>query len=474
MGWKTTLGLMIAFMVLGSFAFFDPLHLKEKEEYSKAREDRLLWLKGQKLESISLKFSDNEIFMACKKTEGCDLDATGDWKLTKPIEEEGDPSAIGTLASSILNLSPSEKLDFKDKSELSEFGLDKPKIVIHMMLKGNSIPKVLTLGANATYGNNTYALSSEKEGAVFLVPTFFTSQVKSDPFHWRNKRVFGSLESSDVRAIDWSGSFSAAAKKVGPKWTLEKPVQGRANQMMLEGLTSGLSHLEAKGILESDLAKKLGKPKITIHLETLKTKLRAEVFERPKAEGASHALEYVFKSDQNPIPYLVESAFFERFSKSLMEYRYRNIFDPDLRYTQRKIALTFPREKKKVLFTNEGGIWKYTEGDKLDEQYAEKRVRAFFDALFLKEANEFLNPIDAKKQLGGKTPDLIVEISDGLQSTLRVSAFVDTKTEAKLKIDGEQELLVFGVDFLKVLPARLSDLGESANRMMNVLPKPGK
>ena len=54
MSFRTTFILMIVFLILGTFAIFDPLRRQEKAEQKKERESHVLWLKDKKLASITV------------------------------------------------------------------------------------------------------------------------------------------------------------------------------------------------------------------------------------------------------------------------------------------------------------------------------------------------------------------------------------------------------------------------------------
>ena len=117
---------MIVFLILGTFAIFDPLRRQEKAEQKKERESHVLWLKDKKLASITVAAKGSEVKLECaKKDVGCPFDGSGDWILTAPTQDNADSSAVGSLASTLLNLTHSEVVDFSGSTpDPKEFGLD--------------------------------------------------------------------------------------------------------------------------------------------------------------------------------------------------------------------------------------------------------------------------------------------------------------------------------------------------------------
>lgn len=496
MNLKTTFVLMIVFMVVGSFAFFDPFGWEAKKEEQTEKEEHVIWVKDKKIQSIrivkgggnslgegassteaSLKSQNNqqgEVELVCKRAEGCPFDGTGDWDLKSPVSDLADPSSVGSLASAILNMTHIEMVDFAaGELHASEFGLGRAKV--ELQLVGEEKPRVLLLGGPAPAGPNVYIQNLENPQRLFVVASFFSQMLEKDVFHWRNKRVLPDWTPDQIQGLQFRGKTTASAKKENGKWTLAAPVVAPGNSIQWEGLVSTIVYLNAKSVLPGKA--NAGKLELTVEIEGNSaelgssgqsgsergasdntTNLKKKVLQFYENKGSKSG-EWILWLDSKA--YLVEAYPLERFRKTLVEYRERRLF-PSLVYADlEKARFLFPREKTEIQFVKDKENWNATEAT---EPLSQTRIRTFLQRLMDMEAEFFVQDSSQGAKLFRSQPaDLVVEVQGkGFQE--KRSFLVVGRKSALTEGPTAKELSSMSEAFLKWMPIRKSDFYETNNK----------
>lgn len=462
---------MWVFLLLGGFVAYDYFWMKPKREESAIQETHVAWIKDERLEQIKLANVKAPVSLTCIYPEGCPPDATADWKLEAPMVDAGDSTSIGSLASTILNLTYLEKLDFDSVPDPKEFGLGEGAKRLEIKLKDEPEPLVLEVGSGTASGPNVYVWSSRTPNRLYVVASYFAQMLDKDLFHWRNKRLFPKLETENVTALEWKGKSSLKAVKKDGEWKIESPIAADANHIMMEGLVSTLVYSSAISIFSDSSSnpetKKAmaGRPAMEFTFTDLKGERALKLFSRGKTPEF-----FAVAGEGGPV-YLVDGAPFDRFSKPLLEYRDRRIFAKRDAGSVDEMELKFPREGKQVTLTLKDGAW--TPKENQPEPLSQSRIKSIVSALFNVEATVFLpsssqaatllrtQPVDVEVRLNGAA---LPEAKARFLVMERKSAITEGRTPAEVRIYGE--------DLLKALPIRLQDLYETNNK--TVIPETKK
>lgn len=432
---KITLVLMFLFMALGSISLFDPFQWKQKKEEAAERESRVFWLKDKKLESIRIASKGQNILLKCKSADGCVFDATASWEMVSPVQDLGDASTISSLASSILNLTFQEKLDFDSSPDPKEFGLGPEQTKVELKLKGQEAALALSFGRAAAVGPNVYLLTSEQPHRLYTVGNILQELADKDVFYWRNKRLFPDSTPEAITRIDWQAKAKFSATKSEGKWSLGS-VPG--DPIMLESLASVVALSSAK--------KLLGKAS---EVKPKDLQLSLDFYEGKKM----HSLK-LFKGAQvqvGEMVFAVQDQEFARFQKDALEYRQRKLFPG--KGSLEEMVLKFPRSKSSITLTNVAGKW---ETKAKTEELSQQRIASFVSALMESEAKEF-----RKSSFGSQIPDVVV----AFKGEKEIPFLVENRKQV-VAPEGENEVRVFGEDLLKVLPIRIQDLWVSSNKQV--------
>jgi hypothetical protein len=481
MGLKTSLFLMFAFIVLGTFAFFDPLHTKQKEEDLKERESHVFWLKGKSLEQLKVKSAKSEVELICAKAAGCPFDGTGDWKIISPVKDRADPASVGALAGAVMNLLQTEKIPLENGVDPKEFGFEKPSAELEFRLKGEANAYSLKIGSAKAVGPNAYVETSASPNTVFMVANYFSAATQKDLFHWRNKRLFPEISGDLVNRLKWSGNKGQKflVIKIGQEWKLEEPVQAPANFALLEGLVTSLVYLDMKGVYSENKNSPEAKqalaalPEWQLSFQTKTGEWQSlTLYNNPKA--AKGAKEYVAVGANDPRLLLVDGLVIERFNKPSIEYRERRLIPEGELAGATEIVMRFPREQKEITLKLEKENWVYASGEKPAEALSRDRVDSFFRILSGVEATSFLNAkISSDPAVAffeKQAPDLEVEFKQGGKPVRKMHFLVHERKEVLTESSVKDELAALSGPFLKVLPVRFSDLYESSNRRVVTTP----
>lgn len=452
MNLKTSFALMILFMGLGSIAFFDPFRLEEKKSRQEEAEKQFFQIKEKIVHEISIKNGARSVKLVCAAAEGCKLDGEANWKVTEPVEDTGDTSAITTLANAAVNLRSIEKVPLDSPMDPKEFGFEQGKPSLEIRAKDGIFQ--LEIGAPTAVGPNVYARKPGESQTVYVVAAYFPQMLDKNVFHWRNKRIFPGMEPEKISEISWKGrEIALSAKKAKGQWRIESPIRAPANFVMIEGLVSTLAYASAKGIQE----KAPGKPELEISFTGGKLALS------PKAAAGGAARELVASAGGKF--FVVDATPFDRFRKGMLEYRERRLFPESSQLEE--MELSFPREGKRIRL-KKGATWAAEGGDKPAEELSQARIAGIAAALVQGEASAFLpasNP--GARQFKQHKPDLVVILPGGRKASFLIAERKMALTEGLLP----GEVRAFTGPFLEVMPIRFEDLYVSHNKLAPQLQK---
>jgi hypothetical protein len=446
MNLRTTLVLMILFMGLGSIAFFDPFRLEEKKNREEDAEKQVFSIQEKVVQEISIRNGARSVKLACAAAEGCKLDGEASWKVIEPVQDEGDASAIATLANAVVNLRTIEKVPLDAPMDPKEFGFEQGRPALEMKTKEGVFR--LETGSPTAVGPNVYLRVPGETQTLYIVAAYFPQMLDKEVFHWRNKRLFPGLESEKIAAISWKGrETSLEARKEKGKWRIESPIQAPANFIMMEGLASTLAYTSAKAIL----TKAPGKPELEIEFSGGKIALS------PRKDAPKGSRELVAAVGGKY--FVVDAAPFDRFRKGMLEYRERRLF-PEVESVE-ELELFFPRENKRVKL-KKNGAWQVVGGEIPTEPLSQDRLDALAGALASGEASAFLpasNP--GARQFKRHKPDVEVILPGDRKAHFLVAERKMALTEGIIP----GEVRAFTGPFLAALPIRLADLYASHNKL---------
>lgn len=467
MSLRTSLVLMILFVALGYFAFFEPLRTSERDDLAREKEAHVVWLKDSRLARITVEAARPVALECALGPSGCPFDSSGQWVIVGD-KSTADSGAVGTLASSLLNLTHNGKVDFENGFDPKEFGLDHPKAAVTLHLAGSPARAVtLKIGNPNPTGPNLYLSSSEDQKHLYLVPSYLTAQLDQDPFHWRDKRLFPGAESTAVNRVAFRSRKAGeiVAVKDGKNWRLEKPRALQASDIMFDGLGSTLAYAAATAVFAPNRTTPEAKKVLAVPAALdVSFGLNGGVSHHLRLfQGGKRALAIV--DDREPV-YVVDVATFDRFQKDLPEYRARSPLGEAVRSQVDGLVLKFPRDRQETTLRLEKDQWSITGGDKPGElMLSQGRLNGIVDSLRDADYKAFFPLSGPSKEAAvfrKETPDVVVTVTGGGKPLWQGKFLVFERRIALTESEGDVRAL--SGDFLKYLPVRLHDLTEPANQ----------
>lgn len=182
MNWGKTLLLILALALLGGYLYIFEIRggaeKKLAEEKKKQAEWRNIQLfPHQPHEFIKITLVKDRTTIVYQKEEGV-------WWMKEPLTIKGSEQAADDIINSIINVVETDPVA-DVPSDLSQFGLDTPAMLISIMLEGEGQPRTLFLGNDNPTSITIYA-KWEHEPRVFLVGSLI---------RWEMSKEFNNLTS---------------------------------------------------------------------------------------------------------------------------------------------------------------------------------------------------------------------------------------------------------------------------------------
>jgi hypothetical protein len=463
---KASLVLAVLFIVLGTFAIFDPFGHKAKREEIKERDAAVFWLKDKKLSWLQIKRGPlDPMRLVCKNAAGCPLDSSGEWTIEAPITELADNNNVGSFLTTLDNLSPVDQLDYaKQAPDLLEFGLKTPAFELRFQEVGKP-ESWLNIGGKTSVGSNYYAQSSGSGQNILMIASYFFDAMNKEIVHWRNKRVFPSARTEDISSLAWS-DFSFEQKD--GLWSITKPIKAKANSTILNGLSGSIAFLSAQSIVaENNKTIALGKSSLSINA-TFGAKTESLVFFEQKEKDKNKLL---LKSSTQAWIADVEATLLSRFNRKLSDFRNKQLITLEERKRIISAEFYFPRQKLRAIFKRgQQNEWAQTGGEPV--KLSQQRINQFLEKLDQNQVTSFER--DKTKSayfLNIKDLELkLLDKDDKLIASLPFSIF--NKKEALTVGELPGELRALTGEFLQILPIRLTDLDIDNNKQIVTSARP--
>jgi len=445
MKFKTTLMLMIIFLVLLAFViFFESKGRKEAES-----KDKLVNLSADDVQKIVFK-KENET-LSFKK------DKEGNWLITQPLEAKADKYEVNRLAEDFSQLRiervVEEEVQAKD---LTKYEI--PKVEISLFYKEKEHPVKIQIGMENPLDKTFFAKKADDPRLV-LIASSFKSLLEKKLIDFRQKDIFR-FETDEVKSIKLRAkNIEWQAQKKEDEWFLKKPVEFLAESSKISDILYSLSNLRAKEFIseekkEGDLKKYgLEKPeyKITLSMPASNQKVTFLLHKKDDTLYATTSLSSKIIS--------ADSSLLKDLEKKSEELR------------EKKVASFYTWEVNK-LYLKKGKIeWSLTK-DKEDNWYfqlptkeaaAKEKIETFIRKIEGLEASEFIDPPFKLADYGLDHPQAEVKfwIKENEKKVKEVTVFVgsEDKQAKKVVVKNGRLNYLFRVDssFLEEFPKELKD-----------------
>ncbi len=296
---KTVLVLTVIVAALAAFVWFFGRDLPSSEELAE-RSQKVLPVESDDVTGVTLQWGDRKVAferVAAEPKDGAAGEAApasgeageggaekGTWRLTAPLADRADQSAVERLVTTLTGLQKERTLE---DAKPAQAGLDSPrgKVTLttaqgtHTLLVGADVPASTDL---------LVSLAGKPE--VYVTSRSFVDQLEKQPNDWRSKEIFTAERDRIARvtltSADRPGEPVVLAKR-GDRFYLETPISDLADSDKVDRLLSDLVDLRATKLLGGAEAE--APAPADLGLEPPRAHVEAQLEPAPTASSSSEA-----------------------------------------------------------------------------------------------------------------------------------------------------------------------------------------
>jgi Domain of unknown function (DUF4340) len=227
MNWRTTL--VLAAIALGVFVYLKFFELKQPgTEEARRQAQNVVNFDQGKIDAIVILNGD-------EKTELRRRDNR--WHLETPIKDQADSSLIENLLSDLGNWQKEGTISAKeidaDKSKLTEYGLNKPKL--RLKLIGQDKPPAILFGKDAALEGKMY-VRFEDSKETYLAGQSIKKEIDKKPEEFRDRKLTDLIAAQVSRVILKTPAGEMELQKKGDHWEILKPLRAPGDDQKIGDL----------------------------------------------------------------------------------------------------------------------------------------------------------------------------------------------------------------------------------------------
>jgi hypothetical protein len=227
MNWKTTV--VLAAIALGAFVYLRFFELKQPgTEEARRQVQNVVNFDRDKIDAIVILNGD-------EKTELRRRDHR--WRLETPIKDQADSSLIDNLLRDLENWQKEGTISAKeidaDKSKLTEYGLNKPKL--RLKLIGQDKPPPILFGKDAALEGKMY-VRFEDSKETYLAGQSIKKEIDKKPEEFRDRKLTDLIAAQVSRVILKTPAGEMELQKNGDHWEILKPLRAPGDDQKIGDL----------------------------------------------------------------------------------------------------------------------------------------------------------------------------------------------------------------------------------------------
>ena len=362
MNFKTTLIILVVFVLLGGAYFFfgRPSPDAEQSQTDQQTIHEVYTLSKDTIRQVRLSFKDEsyQSLTLAKNTDDM-------WQLRSPFTADADASKINEMLQDLLEKKIKQTLEAED---LVQYGLQPPNIQIELWAEGEAPAKIFLIG-DRTVNYSVYT-KERSESHIFLIESSALDDFTKSSSDLRDRGVF-KFSSTEIRTLrlQVAGQSDIYCERQvnsdpgvtghGESWEMIQPVKAKADARVIEEIVSALGSLrvvvfEADG--EYDPADYgLSQPRITVTLQsTVEDPIqKLQIGSNTRTPGRI----YVTRSD-HPAVYAVNREIYAKLDRTVFDLRDKRVIDFQRTATHR-FAIR-QEDSETVCQKNADGEWEIT------------------------------------------------------------------------------------------------------------------
>ncbi|MGZ6124959.1 MAG: DUF4340 domain-containing protein [Myxococcales bacterium] len=340
---KTLLGLLVLLVVAGAIGGAALWTGKDEQKKAEAKEKGEKLFDFDKAQAKELRLSkDGQLAVRLEKGEK-------GWKLTKPVEADGDDTAVDSLLGALSAVK--QKKELEGEKDLKTYGLDRPRLeAVVKLADGKELG--LQIGVDNSFDNTLYAKKAGDE-TVRVIDSWNKSSLEKSAFDLRDKRVAHLDEAAELKRIEVTGVKAPyTLEKDGTAWKVNG---GAADASTAGQVASALKGLRATAVAAEKPASLkeygLDKPMAAVKLTVAPGKDSKDTFTRGvligQAKSGAVTLKTYAKRDDSPVVYEVDKQILVDVDKAPFDLQNKELVHLD-REAVRKLVFESSSSKVEV------------------------------------------------------------------------------------------------------------------------------
>jgi len=216
MNWRTTL--VLAAIALGAFVYLRFFELKQPgTEEARRQAQNVVNFDRDKIDAIVILNGDEKIELRRRDNR---------WRLETPIKDQADSSLIENLLRDLGDWQKEGTISAKeidaDKSKLTEYGLNKPKL--RLKLIGEDKPPPILFGKDAALEGKMY-VRFENSKETYLAGQSIKKEIDKKPEEFRDRKLMDLTTAQVSRVVLKTPTGEIELQKKGDHWEILKPLR---------------------------------------------------------------------------------------------------------------------------------------------------------------------------------------------------------------------------------------------------------
>src|SRR6266849_6470144 len=243
MSWRNTL--ILAVIALAGVVYFRFFEMKRPStEEARQQAQNVVNFDRSKIDGIVLKNGDQQIEIRRRENK---------WRLETPIKDQADGALVENLLSDLESWQKEGTIPAKDieadKSKVTEYGLDNPKLKLKLLGQGRS-PEIW-FGKDAALEGRMYVrLQNSKQ--TFLAKQSIRKDIDRKPEEFRDRKLTD-LTTAQVRRITLkTPAGEMELEKKGDHWDILKPLRARVDDGKVGDLISQITSARIQQFVADD------------------------------------------------------------------------------------------------------------------------------------------------------------------------------------------------------------------------------
>jgi hypothetical protein len=243
MNWRYTL--ILAVVALTGVVYFRFFEMRRPStEEAKRQAQNVVNFDRNKIDGIVIKNGDQQIEIRRRENK---------WRLETPIKDQADGALVENLLSDLETWQKEGTIPAKaieaDKSKLTEYGLNNPKLKLRLLGQGR--PPEIWFGKDAALEGRMYVrLQNSKE--TFLAKQSIRKDIDKKPEEFRDRKLTD-LTAAQVRRITLkTPAGEMELEKKVDHWDIIKPLRARADDGKVGDLISQITSAHIQQFVADD------------------------------------------------------------------------------------------------------------------------------------------------------------------------------------------------------------------------------